>query len=148
MQITISVKTDTGGLEKIIANCDNLTPQIVESAGVECAAAAVIFAPWDTGALRDSIESKMVSALLARINAQVEYDIYQELGTYKMAAHPFLAPAVEMVAVKFLSPSTWSPLIYGGGFGAGADLFYKRQGGSHMSMPVYLGSDFSVGGGV
>ena len=126
MQITISVKTDTGGLEQIITNCENLTPQIIEAKGGECAAYAKAVAPVDTGALSNSIYSTMVGELTARIQATVEYDIYQELGTYKMAAHPFLAPAAEYISAPFLSPSTWSPLIYNIGGGIGAGIWHAK----------------------
>ena len=114
MQLTISVKTDTRGIEKIIANCDNLTPQIVAEAGLEVSGYAKTFAPVDTGYLMNTIDSTMISDTTARIQSQADYDVYQELGTYKMAAHPFLSPALEQVALKFMSPQTWTPLIYGG----------------------------------
>jgi len=111
MQLTISVKTDTRGIEKIIANCDNLTPQIVAEAGLEVSGYAKTFAPVDTGYLMNTIDSTMISDTTARIQSNAEYDIYQELGTYKMAAHPFLSPAIEQVAGKFMSPQTWQPLL-------------------------------------
>lgn len=114
MNITISVKTNVDGLERIIENCEMVTPQIVAQAGLEVEGYAKTFAPVDTGYLRNTIESRMISDTTARIQSAAEYDIYQELGTYKMAAHPFLAPAAEQVAGKFMSPSTWTPLIYGG----------------------------------
>lgn len=111
MQITINITTDTRGIEQIIANCDNVTPKIIEDYGGKTASAAKIFSPVDTGALMSSIDSTMISLLTARIQAHVEYDIYQELGTYKMAAHPFLAPAAELIAKEFLMPTTWRPLL-------------------------------------
>lgn len=111
MQITFSVKTDTRGIEKIIANCDNLTPQIVAAFGQELSGRAKTFAPVDTSFLMNTIDSTMISDTTARIQSQADYDIYQELGTYKMAAHPFLAPALEQIALKFMSPQTWTPLL-------------------------------------
>jgi hypothetical protein len=111
MNITISVKTDTRGIEQLIANCENITPQIVEEAGNKCVTAAKIFAPVDTGALRSGLESIMVEELLARIATDVNYDIYQELGTYKMAAQPFLSPAAEYVAAQYLSGQNWVRLL-------------------------------------
>ena len=139
MQIFINVKTDTGGLSQIIANCENLTPVIVEEYGNKCANISRDIAPYDTGALSSSIESNMVAANTARIAAQVEYDIYQELGTWKMAAHPFLAPAAEAIAGQFLSPATWQPLIYGAGGGIGASVWYAKHGkgkGDFGNIPV------------
>lgn len=55
---------------------------------------ATEYAPVDTGNLRNSIgygtsENEM------QVGTNVEYAPYQELGTYKMAAHPYLRPAIE-----------------------------------------------------
>jgi HK97 gp10 family phage protein len=111
MNITISVKTDVRGLETIMSNCVTMPPQIVAQAGLKCAGYAKTFAPVDTGFLMNTIDSHMISDTTARIQSEAEYAIYQELGTYKMAAHPFLAPAVEQIAGEFLSPQTWAPLI-------------------------------------
>lgn len=49
--------------------------------------------PVDTGHLRASIESK-AEGLSATVGTNVEYGIYQEFGTYKMAAQPYLRPAL------------------------------------------------------
>ena len=111
MQITLSINANFGGLEKIIANCDSMTPQIVENYGKEAEGYAKTFAPVDTGYLRDTLMSMMVNPTTARIQSNASYDIYQEMGTYKMAAQPFLSPAIEAVAERFLSVSTWRPLL-------------------------------------
>lgn len=111
MQITISVSTDTSGLQKIIANCESMPPSIVEEFGKRLEGYAKGFAPVDTGYLRDTLTSWMISDKTARVQSDAHYDIYQEMGTYKMAAHPFLSPAAESVAGQFLSPAIWAPLI-------------------------------------
>lgn len=111
MNITIVVRTDTSGFEKIILNCDSKTPEIVREFGMAVEGMAKVFAPVDTGYLRDTINTTMVEVTTARVQSDANYDIYQELGTYKMAAHPFLAPAVESIASKFLSGDTWRPLL-------------------------------------
>jgi HK97 gp10 family phage protein len=112
MRVTFSVSTETGGLEKIIVNCDSKPPVIVREFGLEVEGLAKGFSPIDTGWLRSSLQSFMIAKAIARIQSDANYDIYQEFGTYKMAAHPFLTPAIEQVAGRFLSPATWSPLIY------------------------------------
>lgn len=111
MQITLSLKANFGGLEKIIANCDSLTPEIVKKYGFEAEGYAKSFAPVDTGYLRDTLTSRMIDITTARIQSNAPYDIYQEMGTYKMAAHPFLSPAIEMIAGRFTDAVTWRPLI-------------------------------------
>lgn len=63
------------------------------------AATARTLVPVDTGALRASIESVSVEAgKEADVIVGKEYGIYVELGTYKMAAQPFLYPAVQQHA--------------------------------------------------
>jgi len=56
-------------------------------------------APVDTGTLRASIGHVVNrmgrDAITAIIGSDVEYAPYQEYGTYKMAAQPFLRPALE-----------------------------------------------------
>lgn len=51
------------------------------------------YAPVDTGRLRNSIEHRMVSDDTVAIQTNVEYAIYQELGTSKQRGTPFLKPA-------------------------------------------------------
>ena len=112
MNITFTITSDLGGIEKIIANCDSMPPNIVERFGGEVAKFAKGVAPVDTGMLRDTLQSSMVAQTTARIQSGVPYDIFQELGTYKMAPWPFLSPAIEMVASPFLSPSTWQQILF------------------------------------
>ena len=71
------------GLEKGLA----LSGQLVEGA-------AKAKAPVRTSHLQNSITSQ-VKGLSCDIGTNVEYGIYQEFGTYKMAAHPFLVPALK-----------------------------------------------------
>jgi HK97 gp10 family phage protein len=55
-------------------------------------------APVDTGRLRASITHDMDASALplwAKVGTNVEYAPYQEFGTSKMAAHPYLGPALE-----------------------------------------------------
>ena len=49
--------------------------------------------PVDTGNLRASITSE-ASGNECAVGTNVEYAPYQEFGTYKMAAQPFLVPAL------------------------------------------------------
>lgn len=49
----------------------------------------------DTGALLASIKSEMESQDTAIVKDGVTYGVYNEFGTYKMAARPFFIPAVE-----------------------------------------------------
>lgn len=60
---------------------------------------AKILAPYETGTLRRSIHTEIVThgddRIVAEIGTDVEYAGHQEFGTRKMAAHPFLRPAFD-----------------------------------------------------
>lgn len=54
-------------------------------------------APVDTGNLKQSISTehaRSTEAATSTVYTNVEYGLYQEMGTVKMAAHPFLMPAL------------------------------------------------------
>ena len=56
---------------------------------------AKLLAPVDTGNLRNSITHQQLDEDTEIIGTNVHYAPYQEFGTSKMAAHPFLKPAAE-----------------------------------------------------
>ena len=58
-------------------------------------------APVDTGALKNSIGVVEVSGYEADVVVTVDYAAYVEYGTYKMAAQPYLTPAIEEVRPAF-----------------------------------------------
>jgi len=116
MQLIIEVKVDTKKLDYMIAKMDGETTKIVKQFGIWGADMAKGFAPVDTGALINSIETHMEGAFTAIIEPHVHYAIYQELGFHhwisgKFIQNPFLTPMVESLAGEFLSPQTWAPLI-------------------------------------
>ncbi len=74
----------------------------------DAAALAQVHAPVDTGALRNDITFKPAvivgGGLVGSFGAySIHYAIYQELGTWKMAARPFLRPAADAVFPSLLS---------------------------------------------
>lgn len=52
-------------------------------------------APVDTGNLRNSITHRQLDGDTEIVGSAVEYAPYQELGTRKMKAQPYLRPAIE-----------------------------------------------------
>ena len=54
----------------------------------------------DTGDLLGSIESGLHSDEVAYVRDGVSYGVYNEFGTYKMAARPHLIPAAELFGRK------------------------------------------------
>lgn len=64
-------------------------------------------APVDTGALKNSISSDITgdgrfSSMAGEVGPTVDYGIWQEIGTSKMAAQPYLAPAFDARVPTFL----------------------------------------------
>lgn len=77
-------------LEKVEA----ATAKGLEACGLVAEGYAKDKAPFDTGRLLNSI-SHAVDDDTVYIGTNVEYAPYQEMGTYKMKAQPFLRPALE-----------------------------------------------------
>ena len=97
------ITLDTSVLDRITEQMKPKAAQIVNTYGLAIASEAAQNAPVDTGALRNSItsESGMTDELTYTVQDGVEYGIFQELGTSKMAAHPFMIPALEHWAQRF-----------------------------------------------
>jgi HK97 gp10 family phage protein len=98
-----SIKIDTSILDKMTAEMRPKAGQIVNTYGLSIAGEAAKNAPLDTGALRNSIlsESGMTGDLSYTVQDGVEYGVFQELGTSRMSARPFLLPAVEAWRQRF-----------------------------------------------
>lgn len=93
-----SIKLNTQILDAIMRDLDFNTDQVLSSIAFQVEAQAKPLAPVDTGALVNSIHTDRQAKNLYWVADGVEYGIYQELGTSRMAAHPFMVPAVDQVA--------------------------------------------------
>ena len=91
---------------------DSKIPQLTESVRRKAQAAiaktasdieaqAKARAPVDTGLLKNSINERGEGDLRHIVESPVHYSIYQEFGTRKMAAQPYMVPAVEFVKPSF-----------------------------------------------
>lgn len=78
----------------VIAAKNAAIKRALEMIGLQAEGYAKSLAPVDTGRLRNSINHTQISDDTEQISAPVEYAVYQEFGTMKMAAHPFMKPAV------------------------------------------------------
>lgn len=94
---------DTSVLDKMTKELEPKASRIVRQYGNAIATDAVKRAPVDTGNLINTIlaNSKLISNLVFRVQDGTEYGLFQELGTSKMAARPFLVPALEAWRNKF-----------------------------------------------
>jgi HK97 gp10 family phage protein len=78
---------------EVLAAKEEAIQQGLLMCAVTCEGHAVGAAPVDTGRLRASITHE-VAGHTATIGTSVEYAPYVELGTSKMAAQPYLKPAL------------------------------------------------------
>lgn len=75
--------------------------QIVAKTAHDIESLAKQRAPVDTGALKNSIQARQVAPFNWEVGVGVAYGPYVEFGTSKMAAQPYLTPAVEAVRGPF-----------------------------------------------
>ena len=94
----MAIKLDTRRLDDIINNLPERGSMIVRTGAFQVQAKAKMLAPVDPGALKSSLQAEEKdNPLHWWVHDGVEYGIFQELGTSRMAAHPFLIPAVESI---------------------------------------------------
>ncbi len=104
-----NVTVDTSGLTRIAGQIDKRAADVIAKAAMDIESDAKQNAPVDTGALKASIFTAIENGgATAKVGPTVSYGIFQELGTYKMAAHPYLIPALEKVRASFLA--AWKEL--------------------------------------
>lgn len=60
-------------------------------------------APVDTGYMRDHIHAHGTGPKSAQVISEAPYSVYVEYGTSKMAAQPFMRPAVDQGMHEMLS---------------------------------------------
>lgn len=99
----ITLKVTRNDFAKIAAT---LTPElavVVTTTALEVEAAAKGRVPVKTGNLRRSIHMEPVDRTHALVGTDVEYAPYVEYGTRKMAARPYLTPAVELSRARFVA---------------------------------------------
>jgi HK97 gp10 family phage protein len=101
------IKLDTKVLDDIAAKLDMNTDKVLQSVAFQVEAEAKKRAPRDpqrppmdmtvptTGALRNGIHTEKKKPGLYWVADSVIYGIFQELGTSRMPARPFMVPAVE-----------------------------------------------------
>ena len=115
----MSVTVNTRRLDVIIRNAPGNVAEVIETIAFAVERRAKEMAPVDTGALKSSIFTKTKRGgrqpnqrdgvvyvdlpependTQAIVGPTVDYGIWQELGTSRTAAQPYLVPAVEAVA--------------------------------------------------
>jgi HK97 gp10 family phage protein len=137
--MTDTFKIDSKELDRIIGALDGNKEKAGRVIGFELEAEAKRRAPRDTSAMANSIYTvtkkydgysqasgaarqankdaetnqhpRPSGNVLARVGPCVNYAVFVEMGTSRMAAQPFLYPAAEVVANKINDGSYWKVLI-------------------------------------
>lgn len=122
-KINCEIRLDMSELLSIEANLMSRAEEIISKCAFLVEGKAKSKAPVDTGALKNSIYTSLYrssagagyklpipdSPLIAYVGPTVDYGIYVEFGTYKMAAQPYLWPAVVETNTEFLR--IWRQLV-------------------------------------
>lgn len=74
--------------------------EALDSLGADIKAEAQRLAPVDTGALRDSLDHEVAddanpTGKALYVFSDLDYSVYQEMGTSNVPPHPYLRPALE-----------------------------------------------------
>ncbi len=96
----MAIRIEYNHLPQISAQMEDRASQVVRKAAFEVEKRAKEVVPVDSGTLKGSIQTK-ADGLQATVGVGAEYGIYVEMGTYKMAAQPFMTPAAEAVRPAF-----------------------------------------------
>jgi HK97 gp10 family phage protein len=98
--MTINVSFDTH-FDSLAAHAKVTAMRTVAKAAFDIQAYGKEFAAKDTGYMANAIYSEQVSEMEWEVISPAFYSVYQEYGTVKMAAHPFMTPAIEIVRPDF-----------------------------------------------
>lgn len=91
------IRFDSRALAELFVSTEGPIARDLARRAIQVDRMAKQLAPVDTGRLRSSITWKLGHdglGLYAQIGSNVEYAIFQELGTSHMPAHPFLRPSL------------------------------------------------------
>lgn len=109
MADNITIKLDMKRLEGLPEEVRRNGATILDKAAFDIEAGAKQRAPKDTGALVNSIDVSAPAELTRVVSDGVEYGAFQEYGTTRHSATPFMTPAVE--AVRRGLEAAWKELI-------------------------------------
>src|SRR5690242_11274139 len=75
--------------------------ELVRTAAFDVEHKAKQVVPVDTGALKNSIQTVIIDAYNAEVDAGMDYSADVEFGTIHMAAQPYMTPAANAVRPQF-----------------------------------------------
>lgn len=98
---TITFHVDANELKNVKELSDGAIERALEQCGAVWETNAKQLSPVDTGRLRNSIEHHAESKNTEVIQTNVEYAIYQEMGTRYQSGTPFIKPSGESLVNTF-----------------------------------------------
>lgn len=98
-----TVKFDDHKLRTIVSRAPGLVTAVLDKTGFDVVRLAQNRVPVDTGATKNSIRSRVVNVFSRRIGPSTSYAIFLEFGTFRMAARPFMVPALNAVRAPFIA---------------------------------------------
>ena len=105
--ITFQVRVTHNRFAEIAAALPERAGQVVAKTAHDIAGQAKVNTPprVDTGAMMNGYRAEPIegAGTYYRVYNTQHYHIYNELGTYKLAAHPMLVPAAEQFRPSFLA---------------------------------------------
>ena len=96
----MTVKLDTKVLDTLIKNFGGSADNAADAIAFLIEGKAKMLAAVDTGALKNSIHVENTGLAKRIVTDSVEYGIYVEMGTSRMAAQPFMVPATEATGAQ------------------------------------------------
>jgi HK97 gp10 family phage protein len=88
--------------EQLSSRARQYVKDVVRKTGYDVEAEAKGVVPVDTGNLKNSIQTEVVSDFEVTIGPRnVDYDMYVEFGTTRQSAQPYMTPAAETNRPKF-----------------------------------------------
>lgn len=109
MAKNFQIKIVYNNLPKIAARLPEAVSEIVRKTAKDVEAGAKVVVPVDTGTLKRSIKTDMVSRTQAIVSANTDYAVYVEYGHEKrnhkgrVEERPFMRPAAEKAKPGFLA---------------------------------------------
>ena len=91
----MEIVVEVNNISEAKALCKEACRQALEQCGQAYENHAKVYSPVDTGRLRNSINHHLEGDDTVVIETNVEYAIYQEMGTRYQSGTPFLKPAGE-----------------------------------------------------
>ena len=104
MTVKVAVTIRFNKLPQLTDSLSRLAGAAVMKAAFDIESTAKALVPVDTGNLKSSIQTTQEGPLTALVGPRdVDYAVYVEYGTSRMAAQPYMRPAAERVQPAFLA---------------------------------------------